>query len=129
VATSRTSWRLVLEGVLDLDLARNGHAVVRDRGSTELLVEHHVAALGAERDLDRVGERVDAAQERATRLLVELQLLVSHSNLLDCCGKKGFVRAPASGRGHLLELREDVGLAQDQVLLAGDLISVPPYLE
>jgi hypothetical protein len=44
----------------------------------ELLVEDHVAALGAERDLDRVGEDVDAALERAACVLAELQFLVSH---------------------------------------------------
>ena len=69
---------LVLEDVLDLDLAGDRDAVVRDRRRAELLVEHDVAALRAERHLDRVGEDVDAALERAARILVELQLLVSH---------------------------------------------------
>ena len=41
----------------------------------ELLVEHDVAALGAEGDLDGVGQRVDAALERAARLFVEFNLL------------------------------------------------------
>ena len=48
---------LVLEDVLDLDLARDRDAVVRDRRRAELLVEHDVAALRAERHLDGVGER------------------------------------------------------------------------
>src|SRR6059058_330202 len=69
---------LVLEDVLDLDLARDRDAVVRDGGSAELLVEHDVAPLRTKRDLDRVTEDVHAALERATRILVELQLLVSH---------------------------------------------------
>ena len=69
---------LVLEGVLDLDLAGDRDAVVRDRRRAVLLVEHDVAALGAERDLDRVGEDVDAALERAACVLAELQFLVSH---------------------------------------------------
>ena len=69
---------LVLERVLDLDLAGDGDAVVRDRRRAELLVEHDVAALRAERHLDRVGEGVDPTLERAARVLVELQLLVSH---------------------------------------------------
>ena len=38
-------------------------------GRAELLVEDDVAALGAERHLDRVGELVDAAQDRLARLL------------------------------------------------------------
>ena len=69
---------LVLERVLDLDLAGDGDTVVGDRRRAELLVQHDVAALRAERHLDRVGEDVDAALERATCVLVELELLVSH---------------------------------------------------
>ena len=69
---------LVLERVLDLDLTGDRDAVVRDRRRTELLVENDIAALRAKRHLDRVGEGVDAPLERAARVLVELQLLVSH---------------------------------------------------
>ena len=61
---------LVLERVLDLDLASDGHAVVRDRRGAELLVDHDVAALRAERDLYRVGDRVNARFERAASLRV-----------------------------------------------------------
>ena len=53
----------VLERILELDLLGDGHAVVGDRGRAELLVEDDVAALGAERDLDGVGQSVDAALE------------------------------------------------------------------
>ncbi len=59
---------LVLEDVLDLDLTSDGHAVVGDRRGAELLVEHDVAALRAERDLDRVSDRVHARLQRLTRL-------------------------------------------------------------
>ena len=55
----------VLERVVELDLAGDGHAVVGDGGGAELLLEHHVAALGAEGDLDGVGELVDAGLEAA----------------------------------------------------------------
>jgi hypothetical protein len=41
-------------------------------------IQHDVATLGAERHLDRVGKDVDTALERAPRVLVELELLVSH---------------------------------------------------
>jgi hypothetical protein len=71
---------LVLEDVLDLDLTRDRDAIVRDGGRAELLVEHDVAPLGAKGDLDRVSEGVDAALERAPRILVEEKLLVSHSS-------------------------------------------------
>ena len=54
---------LVLERVLDLDLASDRDTVVRDRRRAELLVEHDVPALRAKGDLDRVGEDVDAALE------------------------------------------------------------------
>jgi len=63
----------VLEDVLELHLAGDAHAVVGDGRGAELLLEHHVAATGAERDLDGVGQAVDAGLEGATRLLVELQ--------------------------------------------------------
>ena len=103
---------LVLEDVLDLDLAGDRDAVVGDRGRAELLVEHDVAALRAERDLDGVGDRVDARLERLARLDAVLQFLVSH-----------FVQSPyASTRG------EDVGLAQHEQILAVDLDLGPAVL-
>ena len=52
----------VLELVLELDLLGDGDAVLGDAGRAEALVEHDVAALGAERHAHRVGEDVDAAQ-------------------------------------------------------------------
>ena len=46
-------------------------AVVGDRGGAPLLLQHDVAALGAERHLHGVGELVHAALEAATGLFVE----------------------------------------------------------
>ncbi len=63
----------VLERVVELDLAGDGHAVVGDGGRAPLLVEDDVAALGAERHLDGVGEGVHATLEGAAGVLVELQ--------------------------------------------------------
>ena len=60
----------ILVRIIELDLASDRHAVVRDGGGTPLLVEDDVAALGAKRHLDGVRELVDAALKRATRLLV-----------------------------------------------------------
>ena len=54
---------LVLEDVFEFDLTGDGHTVVGDGGAAELLVEHHVAALGAEGHLDRVGQLVDTTLE------------------------------------------------------------------
>src|SRR6266436_4698251 len=52
----------VLELVVKLDFLGDGDAVLGDAGGAERLVEHDVAALGAERDLHRVVEDFDAAQ-------------------------------------------------------------------
>ena len=49
--------------------------VLGDGGGAELLVEDDVAPLGAERDLHRVGELVDAAQDGLARLLAVNNLL------------------------------------------------------
>ena len=68
----------VLEVVGELDLFRDRHAVVGDRRRTELLIEHDVAAFGAERDAHGVREDVCTALERATRGLVEDEFFSSH---------------------------------------------------
>src|SRR5206468_5694475 len=65
----------VLEGILQLHLTGDGDAIVGDGRRAELLLDHHVAALGAQRDLDHVGQAVDARLEPAARALVELELL------------------------------------------------------
>jgi len=56
--------------VLKFDLLGDGDAIVDDLGSTELFLENHIAALGAEGDGDRLGEDVDALLEGAAGLLV-----------------------------------------------------------
>ena len=69
---------LAREHVGELDLARDRDAVVRDQRAAVADVEHDVAPLGAERHLDRVGDRVDAGQERRARVGAVRELLVSH---------------------------------------------------
>jgi len=54
----------VLVLVLELDLLGDGDAVLGHERGAELLLDEDVAALGAERDLHRVGELVHAAQDR-----------------------------------------------------------------
>ena len=71
----------VLVGVVELDLTSDGHTVVRDGRGAELLVEDHVAALRADRDLDRVGQLVHAGLEATACFFVELQDL-GHLGLL-----------------------------------------------
>src|SRR3989304_4572524 len=53
----------------------DGGAVVGDRRRAELLLEDDVAALGAEGDLDGVGQGVDAGLHGVTRGLIEQELL------------------------------------------------------
>src|SRR5436190_19937122 len=58
----------VLELVLKLDFLGDGDAVFGDAGCAERLVEHDVAALGAERHLDCIVEDVDAAEHFVPRI-------------------------------------------------------------
>src|SRR6266508_3238443 len=93
----------VLVLVLQLDLLGHGDAVLGDRGAAELLVDDDVAAFRAQRRLHGRGHDVDALEQRAPGLLVELELLRHGS------------------RSSLLENGEDVFLAQDEILLVVDL--------
>src|SRR6266702_206313 len=68
----------VLELVLKLDFLSDGDAVLGDAGGAERLVEHDVAALGAERHLDRVVENVDAAQHPVACIDAEFEFFTSH---------------------------------------------------
>ena len=68
----------LLLGVVELDLLGDRDAVVRDRGGAPLLLEDHVAALRAERDLHGVGELVHAPLERAPCVLIERDDLRCH---------------------------------------------------
>ena len=78
-ATSRTHLRAhVLELVLELDLLGDGDAVLGDARRAERLVEDDVAALRTERDLDRIGENVDAAQHALAGVAVKFYVLGSH---------------------------------------------------
>ena len=59
----------VVEGMqfdFELDLFGHGHAVFGDRGCAERALQHHIAALGAQGDLDGVGENVHAFDHALT---------------------------------------------------------------
>src|SRR5579864_2207435 len=58
----------VFERVFQFDFFCDGDAVLGDGRRTEFLVDHDVAALGTERDLDGVSEHVDAAKNRLAGL-------------------------------------------------------------
>ena len=68
----------VLEFILELDLLGDGHAVLGDPRRAERLVENDVAALGAQRHLDGVGENVDAAQHLVARVGGKAYVFGSH---------------------------------------------------
>ena len=50
------------------DFFRHRHTVLGDAGRAEGLLDHNIAALGTECDLDGIGENVDAAQNAVTRV-------------------------------------------------------------
>jgi len=68
----------VLIGIRELDLLGDGHAVLGDRRGTELFVDDHVAALGTEGRLDRLGQDFDALQDLLTGCFVEQKLFCCH---------------------------------------------------
>ncbi len=68
----------VLELVLELDFLGDGDAVLGDAGRAERLVEHDVAALGAERDLHRIGKNIDAAQQARACVGMKFNVLGCH---------------------------------------------------
>jgi hypothetical protein len=68
----------VLVRALELDLLGHGDAVLGHGGRAPLLVDHDVAAAGAEGDLDGLGEHLDAFEHRLAGLVTEQQLLGSH---------------------------------------------------
>ena len=65
----------VLELVLELDFLGDSDAVLGDARRAVALFEHDVAALRAQRHLDRVGENIDAAEHFIPRILRELDFL------------------------------------------------------
>ena len=68
----------VLRRVLKLYFLCYRNAVVCDKGCAELLVKHDVASLGSERYFYRIGELINAAEQRVSRL-GSLKYYLSHS--------------------------------------------------
>ena len=71
----------VFKGVFQLHFLGDGYAVVGDEGSAVLLIQHNVAALGAQGDLYGIGQGVQTLFKRAARVLAKFNLL-SHNNKL-----------------------------------------------
>jgi hypothetical protein len=68
----------VLELVGELDLLGDSYAVLGGTRRAERLVDHHVAALGPERDLDRVGQDVHATQHPRAGIAAETYFFRCH---------------------------------------------------
>ncbi len=64
-----------------IDLLGDGDAVLGDGRRAEFLVDHHIAALRTEGDLDGAGEELDAAQDFLAGGVIEEQLFGRHGIL------------------------------------------------
>src|SRR6266487_3958724 len=73
----------VLELVLQLDFLGNRHAVLGHGRGTEGALQHHVAALGAEGYLDRIGEDIDPGEQLVPRRLMKTYVFSRHCSLLN----------------------------------------------
>ena len=74
----------VLELVFELDLLSDGHAVLGDTRCAKRLVEYDVAAPGAKRHADRVGERINAVQHSVTCVDRESYFFGRHLSIPFC---------------------------------------------
>ena len=72
----------VLDGVLKLDLAGDGHAVVGDHGSTVGALQRNVAAFGAKGDLDGIGKLLDACGHAGAGVGIEQNILCHNAKIL-----------------------------------------------
>src|SRR5712692_7994143 len=74
----------VFDRISQIDLVGDGDAVLGDRRRSERLVEDDVAAPGAKGHLDRIGQLIDAPENRRPRLLAVGNLL-GHAVRLSLC--------------------------------------------
>jgi hypothetical protein len=75
----------VLELVLQFDFLGHGNAVLGDRRGAERAVQNHIAALGAQGDLDRIGQDVDAGHHAVTGGIAEAYVFSCHCLKLLIC--------------------------------------------
>src|SRR5699024_4905587 len=123
----------VLKRVLQLDLLGDGHAVVGDDGCAVLLVQHDVAALGAQGDLDGVGQRINAGAKCLAGVLALFDLFCHKVSLLFLLymrrlACRGMVRS-CSGRAAYSSTMARMSLWRTMVHSSpSTLTSVPEYL-
>src|SRR5262249_44452392 len=72
----------VLELVVEFDFLGDGHAILGDAGRAKRFVENDIATLRPKRDLDGVGENIDAAQHPFAGIAGKFDVLGSHFKLL-----------------------------------------------
>src|SRR5271167_4329386 len=68
----------ILELVVELDFLGYRYTVLGHRRSAEALLQHHVAAFGAERNCDGIGENIDPLEDLLARFLSETNYLCGH---------------------------------------------------
>ena len=68
----------VLQLVLELDLLGDRDTILGDRGGAEGALQHHVAALGTQRGLDRVGQNVHAFDHAGAGFTAENYVFCCH---------------------------------------------------
>ena len=83
LAASLTSWapRFSIR-VVQLDVLGDGDAVLGHLGRAPALVEHRVAAAGAQRAAHGPGQLLDAGRQRRPGLVVKHHLFCCHANIL-----------------------------------------------
>ncbi|MPN19692.1 hypothetical protein SDC9_167064 [bioreactor metagenome] len=96
----------VLKRILKFDFLGDGHAVVGDERRAEFSFENYIAALGAESDLNGIGQLVYAGLESLAGLVVALYELCHNFNYLLYFKK----------RNSLFHDCEDVALTDDGIL-------------
>ena len=87
----------VLEPVFQLDRLGHQHAGIHDLRRAEVALQNDGAPARPQRDLDGLGQRVDAAADLVAGGVVEEELLGGHVAALACCEDAG--NAAAAGAG------------------------------
>src|SRR5713226_812871 len=72
----------VLQPIFQFDFFCHGHAVLGNGRRSEFLLNHNIAAFGAESHLHRVGQNINAAENRLPRFLSLYDLFCHNQNLL-----------------------------------------------
>src|SRR3546814_2023894 len=122
----------------DLDLTRDGHAVLGDGRRAEALLQNHIAALRAQRHLDRIGQDVYAAHHAGAGVFTETNFFSCHdcvtSELRNGVGLRRLAAAAAQGRATARTGGDHLRMAKMSSSLTtsrstpSSLISVPAYL-